>query len=82
MVFKGILTAAAAVSLVAAPTVAVAQSSSVPAPTAETVSADSQLFDKGSSGGFIIPLFATIAFLLGLYFIIGGGDDDDLPVSP
>jgi hypothetical protein len=62
----------------AAPTVAVAQSAEV-APAAESVSEGSEL-----RGGFIIPLIALVAIILGICAAtnICGGDDDDLPSTP
>ena len=86
MAFKGLVAAAASVALMAAPTVAVAQSSAAAsakaaqeiAPAGETVEGE-QL-----RGGFIIPLIALIAIILGLCVATEqcGGDDDDLPHSP
>ena len=77
MGFKGILAAATSVALVAAPTAATAQRAEI-APASENVDG-SQL-----RGGFIIPLIALIAIILGLCFATDqcGGDDDDLPHSP
>jgi hypothetical protein len=59
----------------AAPTVAAAQSVEV-APASETVTEGSEL-----RGGFIIPLIALIAIILGILAAIND-DDDDLPESP
>jgi glycerol uptake facilitator-like aquaporin len=73
--FKGLITATAAVALMAAPTVAAAQSVEV-APASETVSEGSEL-----RGGFIIPLIAIIAIILGI-LAATNDDDDDLPKSP
>ena len=76
MGFKGLIAATASVALMAAPTVATAQSA--PEPAKEEV--------EGSElrGGFIIPLIALIAIILGLCIATDqcGGDDDDLPHSP
>ena len=78
MVFKKVVTAAAAAALIAAPTVAAAQTAAPVEPASETV--------EGSEmrGGFIIPLIALIAIILGLCAAtdICGGEDDDLPHSP
>jgi len=76
VVFKKAITAVSAVALLAAPTIAVAQTAAVE-PSSESV--------EGSElrGGFIIPLIALIAIILGLCAgtdICGG--DDDLPHSP
>ena len=79
MGFKGLIAAATSVALIAAPTMAAAQTrTGEVAPAAETVKGD-QL-----RGGFIIPLIALIAIILGLCAgtDICGGDDDDLPTSP
>jgi dolichol kinase len=84
--FKGLIAAATSAALILAPTMAAAQppaaaSASVTrevAPAAETV--------EGSElrGGFIIPLIALIAIILGLCVATNlcGGDDDELPHSP
>lgn len=72
MVFRKVVTAAATVALMAAPTVAAAQSTIEPA--SETV--------EGSElrGGFIIPLIAIIAIILGI--LAATHDDEDPPHSP
>jgi hypothetical protein len=83
--FKGLIAAATSVALMTAPTVALAQASAAAsasvarevAPATETV--------EGSElrGGFIIPLLALIAILLGLCATdVICGSDDDLPTSP
>jgi hypothetical protein len=84
--FKGLIAATASVALMTAPTMAAAQASSAAsasasrevAPAAETVDGE-QL-----RGGFIIPLIALIAIILGLCAgtNICGGDDNDQPTSP
>lgn len=86
MAFRGLIAAAASVALMATPTMAAAQASASAsvgatrevAPATETVDGD-QL-----RGGFIIPLIALIAIILGLCAgtNICGGDDDDPPTSP
>ena len=86
MGFKGFIAAATSIALVTAPTVAVAQTTAATtasvtheiAPAGETV--DGQQLH----GGFIVPLIALIAIILGLCVgtDICGGDDDDLPHSP
>jgi glycerol uptake facilitator-like aquaporin len=73
--FKGFVAATAAVALMTAPTVAAAQSVEV-APASETVTEGSEL-----RGGFIIPLIAIIAIILGILAALND-DDDDLPHSP
>ena len=78
MVFKKVVTAAAAAALMAAPTVVTAQTAAPVEPASETV--------EGSElrGGFIIPLIALIAVILGICAAteICGGDDGDPPHSP
>jgi hypothetical protein len=86
--FKGLIAAAASVALMTTPTLAAAQATKSAvasatnarevAPASETVDGD-QL-----RGGFIIPLIALIAIILGICAAteICGGDDDDLPTSP
>lgn len=86
MVFKGLIAAASAVALMAAPTVAAAQSAA-PTVAAQRALAPAAEDAEGSElrGGFIIPLIALIAIILGLCIAAnscGIGDDDDLPVSP
>ena len=86
MAFKGLIAAVTSVAMVAAPTIATAQTASATtasstrevAPAAESVDGD-QL-----RGGFIIPLIALIAVILGLCVAtdLCGGDDEDLPTSP
>ena len=77
MGFKGIIAATAAVAFMAAPTVAAAQTAPAEvAPATETVNEGSQL-----RGGFIIPLIAIIAIILGLLELIND-DDANLPKTP
>ena len=78
MVFKKVVTAVSAIALIASPTIAVAQTAAPIEPATESV--------EGSElrGGFIIPLIALIAIILGLCAAtdICGGDDEDPPHSP
>jgi hypothetical protein len=85
--FKRLIAAAVSVALVTTPTMALAQSSAATsasathevAPAAETVDGDEL------RGGFIIPLIALIAIILGLCVatdLCGNDDDADLPNSP
>ena len=76
MVFKRIITATSAVALMAAPTMATAQTAMEPA--------SEQVEGSELRGGFIIPLIALIAIILGICAAteICGGDDEDLPHSP
>ena len=77
MVFKKVITAASAVALIASPTMAIAQSAPME-PAEESV--------EGSElrGGWIIPLIALIAIILGICAAtdVCGGDDGDPPTSP
>jgi hypothetical protein len=83
VVFKGIMAAATAVALVAAPTVASAQAAAKPvaatqvAPAVEDVDG-SEL--RGRRGGFIIPLIAVVLVILAIIIIVK--DDDESPVTP
>jgi hypothetical protein len=86
--FKGLIAAAVSVALITTPTMALAQSS---APTSASVThevapASEAVEGDELRGGFIIPLIALIAVILGLCVatnICGGHDDDDgLPTSP
>lgn len=86
MIFKGLIAAAAAVAMSATPAVAAASTSTAAsaaaqiAPAGESVEGN-ELF---GGGGFIIPLLAIAAIILGILAATGelNGDDDDLPVSP
>ena len=75
MGFNRLIAATAAVALMAAPTVAAAQSAEV-APATESVGEGSEL-----RGGFIIPLIAIIAIILGILELIND-DDANLPKTP
>ena len=78
MVFRKVITAASAVALIAAPTIAVAQTAAPIEPASESV--------EGSElrGGFIIPLIALIAIILGICAAtdVCGGEEEDPPHSP
>ena len=86
MAFKRLVAAAASVALMTAPTVALAQSSAATSASVAQEVAPAEETVEGSElrGGFIIPLIALIAVILGLCAAtsICGGDDDDLPTSP
>ena len=86
MGFKGLIAATASVALIAAPTMAVAQTTAatVASATQEVAPASEMVDGEQLRGGFIIPLIALIAVILGLCVgtDICGGDDDDLPHSP
>lgn len=92
MVFKSFMSATAAIALMATPTFASAQATPV-APAAETVTADSSLGsrrcdrdrdgvldDQACGGGFLIPLLALAAVILGILVLIDD-DDEDRPIS-
>jgi hypothetical protein len=65
--------AAVAASLVAAPTVAAAQSAA-PAPATESVQGNSEI-----RGGFILPLAAIVALVIAVLLLTNNDED---PVSP
>jgi hypothetical protein len=84
--FKGLIAAATSIALVTAPTIAVAQTTAATAAAAtqEVAPATETVDGEQLRGGFIIPLIALIAIILGLCVATDqcGGDDDDLPHSP
>jgi len=82
--FKGLIAATTSVALMTAPTMAAAQASAAAARTTEVAPATETVQGEQLRGGFIIPLIALIAIILGLCVgtDICGGDDDDLPTSP
>jgi len=84
--FKGLIAAAASVALMTAPTVAMAQSSAAASAAAatEVAPADETVEGEQLRGGWIIPLIALIAIILGICAAtdVCGGDDDDPPTSP
>ena len=87
MGFKGLIAAATSVALMTAPTVAMAQSSAAASTAAarEVAPATETVDGEQLRGGFIIPLIALIAIILGLCVatdICGNDDDDGLPTSP
>ena len=86
MGFKGLIAAATSLALVTAPTMAVAQSTAATAASAsrEVAPATERVDGEQLRGGWIIPLIALIAIILGLCVAtdLCGGDDDELPTSP
>jgi len=85
--FKGLIAATTSVALMASPTVAMAQSSAATSASAVREVAPATETAEGDQlrGGFIIPLIALIAVILGLCVatdLCGGNNDDDLPTSP
>jgi hypothetical protein len=77
--FKGIIAATASVALMAAPTMAAAQTSA--AATTEVAPAGENVQGSELRGGFIIPLIALVAIILGI-IAATRGNDDNLPHSP
>ena len=88
MVFKGLIAAATAVAMTVTPTVAAASTSAAVSQAAaaqEVAPASESVEGSELRGGWIIPLIALIAIILGLCVatdICGGDDDEDLPTSP
>ena len=86
MAFKGLIAAAASVALMTTPTLAAAQASASAAASAssEVAPASESVDGEQLRGGFIIPLIALIAIILGICAAtdICGGDDDEPPHSP
>lgn len=80
MGFKGIIAATASVALMAAPTMAAAQTSAA-ATTTEVAPAGENVQGSELRGGFIIPLIALVAIILGI-IAATRGNDDNLPHSP
>ncbi len=84
MRFKGLIAATASVALIATPTMAAAQATSAAARAAEVAPATETVEGEQLRGGWIIPLIALIAIILGICAAtdICGGDDDHPPTSP
>ncbi|MGZ8286485.1 MAG: hypothetical protein ACXW27_11880 [Allosphingosinicella sp.] len=84
MGFKGLIAATASVALMATPTMAAAQATSAAVRSAEVAPATETVEGEQLRGGFIIPLIALIAIILGICVgtDVCGGDEDDLPHSP
>lgn len=84
MRFKGLIAATASVALIATPTMAAAQATTAAVRTAEVAPAAETVEGEQLRGGFIIPLIALIAVILGICAAtdVCGGDEDDLPHSP
>jgi hypothetical protein len=71
-----LMAAAVAMSLTTAPIVAQAASQPVPAREGSTLSSSSE----NLRGGFIIPVIAVVAIILGILALTGG--NNDRPHSP
>ncbi|HYI39689.1 MAG TPA: hypothetical protein VE053_05145 [Allosphingosinicella sp.] len=85
MAFKGLIAAAASVALMTTPTLASAQATASAAAAATEVAPAAETVEgEQLRGGWIIPLIALIAIILGICAgtDVCGGDDDDLPTSP
>ena len=81
MRLKGIIAATASVALMATPTMAAAQSAAQAAASAEVAPATETVDGEQLRGGFIIPLIAIVAIILGI-LAATNDNDDDLPHSP
>ena len=86
MRFKGLIAATASVALMTTPTLAMAQTAAATSATAaqEVAPAGETVEGEQLRGGWIIPLIALIAIILGICAAtdICGGDDHDPPTSP
>ena len=84
---KFLVTAATAVAMAAAPTIASAQRASAPAPTAAVtdVQPSSEQVDGNElgkiRGGFLLPLAILVAIILAL-LLTQKSENQDLPTSP
>lgn len=72
-------TAAAAIALAAAPTIASARQA--PAGAAEVQPADEQVEGSEIRGGFILPLLGLVAIILTVYLLTRDNSDAE-PISP
>ena len=87
MVFKGLVAAATAVALSASPAVAAANGAAAsPIAASQIAPADESVEGselRGLRGGFIIPLLAIAAIVLGILAATGNLENDrDTPRSP
>ena len=80
MGFKGIIAATASVALMATPTIAVAQRAA-PVGGAEVAPAGENVDGSELRGGFIIPLIAVVAIILGI-LAATSHHNHNLPHSP
>jgi hypothetical protein len=82
VVFKGLIAAATAVALAATPAVAASNNAAAAARQASmsVTPADESVEGSELRGGFIIPLVAIIAIILGILILLE--DEDDGRVSP
>ena len=84
VVFKGFIAAATAVALSATPVVASTSSAAAASRATQVAPADETVEGSELRGGWIIPLIALIAIILGICAAtdICGGEDSDPPTSP
>jgi hypothetical protein len=84
VVFKGFIAAVTAVALSATPTMAAASSAAAAARPTQVAPAEENVEGSELRGGWIIPLIALIAIILGICAAtdICGDDEEDLPPSP
>ncbi|HEX4738050.1 MAG TPA: hypothetical protein VH331_10870 [Allosphingosinicella sp.] len=80
MGFKGLIAATASVALMATPTIAAAQQAA-PAATTEVAPAGENASGSELRGGFIIPLIALVAIILGI-IAATSHHHQNLPHSP
>jgi hypothetical protein len=78
--FKGLLAATASVALMATPTIAAAQQAAAPTAATEVAPAGEKVDGSELRGGFIIPLIAVVAIILGV--LAATHKSHDLPHSP
>jgi glycerol uptake facilitator-like aquaporin len=78
--FKGLIAATASVALMATPTIAAAQRGA-PVGTTEVAPAGENVNGSELRGGFIIPLIAVVAIILGI-LAAASHHNHNLPHSP
>lgn len=80
MGFKGFIAATASVALMATPTIAAAQQAA-PVASSEVAPAGENVNGSELHGGFIIPLLALVAIILGIWAATRH-HNHNLPTSP
>jgi hypothetical protein len=78
--FKGLFAATASVALMATPTIAAAQQAAPTSATSEISPAGDKADGSELRGGFIIPLIALVAIILGI--IAATHKSHNIPTSP